>query len=237
MDLSDEQHRAIASIDAWYYGRRSKQVFSVAGYAGTGKTTLIKHAVTSLGLEAVDYAAFTGKAALVMRSKGLDDARTIHSLLYRPVEVEEFDLIEDAIVRKVKWAKKGGLFGLHTSPLIVLDEVSMVDKNLARDLLAYDRPILVVGDPGQLPPIRGEGAFHVDRPDVKLTRIQRQAEHNSIIDVSMKARHGEDIAFGKHGDQVTKIPRSRLSVQPDAASRPDHLRVSTNARRDQLAVA
>ena len=59
--------------------------------------------------------------------------------------------------------------------LIVLDEVSMVGEEMANDLLAFGKPILVLGDPGQLPPIHGEGAFTNVAPDVMLDEIHRQA--------------------------------------------------------------
>ena len=61
------------------------QLFRLFGYAGTGKSTLARHLAENVeGL--VVFAAFTGKAALVMRSKGCVGARTIHSLIYRATE-------------------------------------------------------------------------------------------------------------------------------------------------------
>ena len=73
---SDSQARAIAAIKDWFAnGTAVQQVFRVFGYAGTGKTTITRHAIAELGLETgasdgVLYAAFTGKAALVMTRKG-----------------------------------------------------------------------------------------------------------------------------------------------------------------------
>ena len=64
---------------------------------------------------------------------------------------------------------------LRDADLLVLDEVSMVGHEMAADLLAFGKPILVLGDPGQLPPIKGEGAFTRGEPDVMLTEIHRQA--------------------------------------------------------------
>ena len=64
---------------------------------------------------------------------------------------------------------------LRDADLLVLDEVSMVGHEMAADLLAFGKPILVLGDPGQLPPIKGEGAFTTRQPDVMLTEIHRQA--------------------------------------------------------------
>src|SRR5690606_16445583 len=92
------------------------QIFRLFGYAGTGKTTLARHLAE--GVEGtVKYAAFTGKAALVMRSRGCDGAQTIHSLIYKPKDSGEetptFDLWDEAPASRAK--------------LIVVDEASMVD--------------------------------------------------------------------------------------------------------------
>lgn len=92
--LSDTQGRAIAAIRDWYETRRhDQQIFRLFGYAGTGKTTITAVAMEALGLEpmtpgglgGVIFAAFTGKAALVMSRKGTP-AQTIHSLIYRVSE-------------------------------------------------------------------------------------------------------------------------------------------------------
>ena len=93
------QAKAIAAIKDWFTNRTAaQQVFRVFGYAGTGKTTITRHAIAELGLDTgasdgVLYAAFTGKAALVMTRKGTP-ASTIHSLIYRvseatPAEIEK----------------------------------------------------------------------------------------------------------------------------------------------------
>ena len=90
------QAKAIATVKDWFENRTGdQQVFKVFGYAGSGKSTLVKHAMGELGLadgSDVLYAAFTGKAALVMTRKGTP-ASTIHSLIYRvseatPAEIE-----------------------------------------------------------------------------------------------------------------------------------------------------
>jgi len=115
------------------------------------------------------FAAFTGKAACVMRSKGCHSASTIHSLIYKARETGEempsFELWDDAPASKAK--------------LIIIDECSMVDGELARDLLSFDVPLLVLGDPAQLPPIQGGGFFTDAKPDAMLTEVHRQAQGQS----------------------------------------------------------
>ena len=93
--------------------------------------------------------------------------------------------------------------------MIVLDEVSMVGEEMARDLLAFGKPILVLGDPGQLPPIKGEGAFTQATPDIMLTEIHRQAGESAIIHLATLAREHKPIPYGEHDTFVWKMPRNR----------------------------
>jgi exodeoxyribonuclease V len=88
---------------------------------------------------------------------------------------------------------------LRDAKLLVLDECSMLNAEIAADLLSFGKPMLVLGDPGQLPPIKGEGAFTNGEPDVMLTEIHRQAAESPIIRLATMARRGERIPYGEHG--------------------------------------
>jgi exodeoxyribonuclease-5 len=116
--------------------------------------------------------------------------------------------------------------------LIVLDEVSMVGEEMARDLMSFGRPILVLGDPGQLPPIKGEGAFTRDAPDIMLTEIHRQAGESAIIRLATLAREGQPIGFGQHDAFVWKM--RKMDVTPDQALRSGQVICGMNATRLQL---
>lgn len=136
-------------------------------------------------------AAYTGKASLVLRRKGLSTARTIHSLIYKPIEDEEtgethFELNPDSEVA--------------TASLVCIDEVSMVGEEIGRDLLSYGTKVLVLGDPFQLQPVKGEGFFTSVEPDILLTEIHRQAESNPIIRMSMDIREGRVLKPGRYGE-------------------------------------
>ena len=89
--------------------------------------------------------------------------------------------------------------------LVVLDEVSMVGPQMAADLLSFGKPILMLGDPGQLPPIKGEGAFTAQQPDVMLTEIHRQAAESAVIRLATWARQGIAIPYGQHDQFVWKM--------------------------------
>jgi exodeoxyribonuclease-5 len=92
MTPSLEQDRALKAVEAWRTDPTAQQVFRLFGYAGTGKTTL-----AMLLAEAAHYplfAAFTGKAAHVLRTKGCDGASTIHSLIYHTKDKSRAQLKE-----------------------------------------------------------------------------------------------------------------------------------------------
>lgn len=238
-DLSASQTAAKTKVTEWFNNTQDadrderKDIFRLFGYAGTGKTTTIRSLIADTGLvmgKDVFFAAYTGKAAMVMRKAGLP-ARTIHSLIYKPVPPnkhtceklhaalnKESDPDEKKRIRKeLNDASKVSFFlreddetELSRASLLVLDECSMVNDDMLRDLLTFRVPLLVLGDPGQLPPIDGEGALTGASPDVMLTEIHRQATGNPIIDYATRARNGIYIPFMVNGESG-HITKDRLS--------------------------
>ena len=83
VEWSPQQEQALSAVSAWLKDKDGPQVFRLFGWAGTGKSTLARH--LAQGVKSVKYAAFTGKAALVMRKRGCKGASTIHSLIYKLV--------------------------------------------------------------------------------------------------------------------------------------------------------
>jgi exodeoxyribonuclease V len=275
INLSDMQARAIAAIRDWYENRRGEQqIFRLFGYAGTGKTTITALAIDALGFEpmtpgglgGVLFAAFTGKAALVMTRKGTP-AQTIHSLIYRVSEAtpEEIARVTEDLASLRRDLPRMGpaerdfamtriaqlelrLEDIHQpkflineqstlrdADLLVLDEVSMVGADMAHDLLAFGKPILVLGDPGQLPPIKGLGFFTEAAPDVMLTEVHRQAGDSAILRLATLAREGLPIPPGAHDDHVWKM--SRHDVGPAQMLQGGQVICGTNATRRSLNTA
>jgi exodeoxyribonuclease-5 len=189
---SPQQDAAIKAVQAWLKDRNASPVFRLFGYAGTGKTTLAREFAKSVK-GTVLYATFTGKAALQLRKKGCDDASTIHSLIYK---VDVCEATGDASFKLNRESE------LRDAKLLIVDEVSMVDDQLARDLLSFKVPILVLGDPAQLPPVKGEGYFINSAPDIMLTEVHRQARDNPIIRLSMAIREGAALERGQHGESL-----------------------------------
>lgn len=199
---SDQQSQALSNVALWHRQASQgvgPQVYRVFGYAGSGKSTLARHFARQIDGKTV-YAAFTGKAALVMQRAGAYGASTIHSLIYKV----------DDTGPQVRFVLNPESAAAEAS-LIVIDEVSMVDEALARDLLSFRRPILVLGDPAQLPPVRGAGFFTEAKPDVMLTEIHRQARDNPIIRMATDLREGNDLPLGDYGDGCRVVPRGALS--------------------------
>ena len=219
--FSPHQDAALKAVAAWLKAKPGRNntppVFRLFGYAGTGKTTLAKHIAAGVDGKVL-FAAFTGKAASVMRQKGCIGASTIHSLIYRARESEEetpsFDLWHDSPAAKAR--------------LVVIDECSMVDAELGRDLLSFGTPVLVLGDPAQLPPIQGGGFFTDQPPDAMLTEVHRQALGDPIVQLSMEVRAGRRLTPVKH--DLTEVVR-RGDFDPARALETNQILVGRNATR------
>lgn len=223
VQLSDEQQNAIAIIRTWYRNeaeyRGASRVFRLFGAAGTGKTTIAKHIGPALGVEPA-FGAYTGKAAHVLRRKGVP-ATTIHSALYTPTHnrelrirldelrraladyrldspdpdpavladhQEQIEAIEHELRKPSFEFNPGSEWGY--ADLIVLDEVSMVNAKMAADIERLGVPVLVLGDPCQLPPIDGGGYYTDARPDVLLEQVHRQALESPVLRLATEVREG-----------------------------------------------
>lgn len=192
-DLSTDQKEAYQKIIKWVNEKSSKQ-FVLAGYAGCGKTFLLSLIAKNIS-KSIAFACFTGKAALVLKSK-LDAAGvkysycgTIHGLIYSPI-------IDPKTLKIKGWKKKV----MIPEDLVFIDEASMVDSKIYRDLTFYGKKILFCGDQAQLPPISKDNFSIMTKPDFMLTEIHRQAIDNPIIKLSMIIRTGGDISNFKNDD-------------------------------------
>lgn len=202
MQFTDEQNRAIDYIVEWY-GDTERMECYIAGYAGVGKSTCVAEAISRIkdkhGIKHVRIAAYTGKAAHVLRKKGNEGAQTIHSLIYKCVpkydengkETGDFEFVRNEKI---------------VADLVVLDEVSMVSSEIADDLRRYKIKTIVLGDPGQLPPINGEGAFTNREPDIFLKEIHRQALDSPILELATMARQGIHLPLGYSKGNVKVLP-------------------------------
>lgn len=227
MKLSEGQAKALDDCMAWWKTDTAirSQIFRIFGYAGTGKTTIAKEIAKRVG-GVVLYGAFTGKAALVMRKNGCVGASTLHSMIYKTVEND------DGSVDFV-WNPQSIL---AEARLLIIDECSMVDAELAKDVLAFGVPILVLGDPGQLPPISGKGFFTEAKPDVMLYEIHRQAKDNPIIHLATMVRNGEMPDYGSYGESLVtaKGRKSEMNSFDQVIVGKHTTRMTTNAIIRQL---
>ncbi len=155
----------------------------ISGYAGSGKSTLVKFIVQSLpGIDPetdVVYATFTGKAAQVLLKKGNKNVSTLHKLLYESLPRPDGSWYRKPVER-------------IPYKIVVVDEVSMVPQSMIEQLFKYSIYLLALGDPFQLPPIQKDDVNTLlNKPHVFLDEIMRQAQESEIIRVSMDIREGK----------------------------------------------
>ena len=219
MTLTEDQEKGLKIIlDRYKLGYK---YVTICGYAGTGKSTLIKFAIEALGVpkDKIAYATFTGKAAEVLRKKGNEGACTLHKLLY-----DHFPKPGGGFIRKPKTS-----IGYK---IVVVDEISMAPKSMIEMLLKHDCFCIFVGDNFQLPMIdKNEGHDYLENRHIFLSQVMRQAAESEIIQISMKIRNGEPIDFMK-GKEVIIIPKSELVE--GHLTWADQILCGTNATRENI---
>jgi exodeoxyribonuclease-5 len=178
-------------------------------------------AVLGFAQEKVIYVAFTGKAALQLRKKGCLNATTVHRLLYKPSMKSEEKLRELAEkleharevdpslqsregravevaykaelkrVESLSFEKEPDEERIKTSKIIVVDESSMINAIIARDLQDTGLPVIYCGDPFQLPPVSGRSPVSEMSVDIMLTDVHRQALESPVLRFATDLRqHG-----------------------------------------------
>jgi len=178
IQLTQEQTQA-AELIMSFMEDDPRDLFKLGGYAGTGKTTLIKYIIKELSKKySIATMAFTGKAVNVLQKKGIQ-ATTIHSRCY--------DVIEDPKTHEVTFERK--LQMIDDPDLVIVDEASMISRELYETLLSYGKKYLFVGDPGQLEPV-GDNPNLMKQPNFVLSKIHRQAEQSPIIAFANVIRQG-----------------------------------------------
>ena len=219
MELNEKQKNGLTLALQRYKNKEKYTV--IAGYAGAGKSTLVRFIIEELktyGVKETDvcFACFTGKAAQVLLKKGNKNVITLHKLLYKSIP------------------KESGGFVRIPNPsipykIVVVDEVSMAPKTLMDLLFKHNVYVICLGDPFQLPPVDKKEDNHLlDAPHIFLDEIMRQAQESEIIQLSMAIRENRPIeAF--QGKEVQILNKEELNT--GMLTWADQILVATNATR------
>ena len=232
------------------------QVFRLEGYAGTGKTTLAQEISAHLGGRALAAAFTGKAASVMARKglPGATTLhRLIYTptggdrshLVALKEELEALQRVTspdrtvlhrlEAVERAVKEAEAQAAqprfllkeeSDVSYAPLVILDEHSMVNERMGEDLLSFGTRVLALGDPAQLPPVKGTGYFTRGDPDVLLTEVHRQAADSPIIRLATIVREGRALPYGEWG--AARVVDRVSAAEAQAA---DQILCGTNAKR------
>lgn len=314
MRLSSDQEQVLADVTDWYVrapapwfridnigskytvgSAHEYPVCAVGGYAGTGKTTILRE-VGEAHARTV-FCTPTHKAAAVLRSKLparlADRVRTFHSLIYQATPVyhcrttglkievvneecacghDECECVHSFVpchvhanpdgnagcdvVEDLRFERRTYLSGHYTA--VVVDEASMLTEQQVQDIRSFGLAVLLIGDHGQLPPVKGSMNPWIKQPKLTLTVNHRQGETSGIIQAAEAARTTGHLYERSYGHSAKVIPvHSSLAralmdrFQPDcrdravivqynesraALNRMFHARVAANAPDDELLI-
>ena len=201
MELNDKQKQGLdIAVDRY---KRKERYTVISGYAGTGKSTLVKFIVAALPSinpdEDVIYTSFTGKATQVLQKKGNKNVSTLHKLLFESIPKPDGTFFRKPVE-------------FIPYKIVIVDECSMVPKELLQRLIKYNVHIICLGDPGQLPPInKNEDNHLLDHPHIFLDEIMRQEAESEIINLTMDIRAGKPLTRYQ-GKEVQVLNKDELTT-------------------------
>lgn len=216
IELTDEQVFLTMEVEHWFRRNDSKQIYEISGKAGVGKSYVVRYIIEKLGLKKneVMYVCYCGKGANQLAMHGLP-AQTIHSAIYEYIE----EYVTDERGRIVRYAngrpkiKHKFILKDHLPKkvkLIVVDEGSMVGEKIAKDLMSFGIPMIILGDLNQLPPVMDK-QFFLTNPDFTLTKIMRQREGDPIVYLANRVLENEPLMYGIYGNSAI-IRKSDLTL-------------------------
>lgn len=218
--LTEKQQEGL-NIAIERFNKKQRNVI-ISGYAGVGKSELVKFIIKNLQVEEHDvcYAAYTGKAAQVLRNKGNKNVSTLHKLLYKSRQRPDGTFFRFPV-------------GHLPYKVLVVDECSMVPVEMIQLINKFNNLFTIyLGDPFQLPPVDKESTNDLLAfPHVFLDEVMRQAQDSEIIQISMKIRNGEAIAPFK-GKDVQIIRKKDLST--GMLTWANQILVATNKKRLEI---
>lgn len=215
--------------------RGNRQVFEFTGGPGTGKTYCIHEIVRRLNIpmDRIAPMAYIGQAAIVMRTRGLYNARTIHSWLYECIEDDVLDEhgfpVMDPVFNKPMKRIRFVPRDLNDIDLFIIDEGYTVPEYMKKDIESRGKPIIVCGDRKQLPPVEDKPAYLIDDNIMMLTQIMRQNAGNFIIELSNMVYDGIEPDVGLYGN-VLVIDRD--DITPEMIQNSQVIICGTNKTRD-----
>ena len=220
MELTSKQEQGLKiAIDRY---KNHERYTCISGYAGTGKSTLVKFIISALDVDEDDvcYAAYTGKAAQVLLKKGNKNVSTLHKLLYKSYPRPDGSFLRlpvDEVPYKI----------------VIVDEVSMAPRNLMKLLFTHKNVhVICLGDPFQLPPVDKDEDNHLlDNPHIFLDEVMRQAQESEIIRVTMDIRNHKPLSL-MNGNEVKILTKADLST--GMMQWADQMLVGTNQMRVAL---
>jgi len=230
--LTLSQDTAFHRIMSWIRTGTSK-IFRLGGPAGSGKSYLIRLIAEEVGMDDCLLITPTGKASNNLIKSGLT-SHTIHSQIYTSMaadKIEESSLTseEAPIIYDINAVTYTLLpsDALHKYKLFIIDEGSMVGEHLLADILSFNKPVLLVGDPHQLKPVNDETVFN--ECDFYLTDIVRQAQGSPVIWLSQQILNGS-IPTGVFGTSQVRHGAATL----DELRFADEVLTDTNVSRAEL---
>lgn len=257
IELTQDQQNAYNQFVS-FLADSNKHFFLLEGFAGTGKSTLVKHILSNLSMlnktlqlltqKETNYTysltATTNQAARNLNQvTGLNNAVTIFRFLGLSLKTDPVTG-ESSIVDKKGLTQ---LFKLNPQHIIFIDEASYIDHTLLKTIVEklQDAKVVFIGDPAQVTPVKCKGnapVFTCGFPTARLETVVRQANDSPILDLATQFRRvvegGEWPSVAPDGQHIIHLPQSQFKqVLADAltSNDPPNAKILTYTNKASIA--
>lgn len=207
---NEGQQRGLDAFQDWR--KNPNRPFCLQGFGGTGKSTITDEFLNILGSDVrVLCMGPTGKSARVLTQKTGRPSSTAHKALYTPkrdeisnlkvklTEIYTEEHVDEEIIAQIEQRideleKDGSSVSFvlkmgagEGADVLLVDEYSMIPENIHKDILSIGKPLIMVGDPGQLPPVKARAGWDSIEPDVVLEKIERTSGEGAGINLAAQA--------------------------------------------------
>jgi exodeoxyribonuclease V len=250
--LTDSQEKALTAFSNWAKTLDKEEyglAFRLNGEAGTGKTFLVKEFIKVLKENKLSVAtvAFTGKASSRLQELTGVPSCTIHRLIYDFSSMSDIKYFESSEDESKAYDENRTLNQVISKECIIIDEYSMLSREIIKDMIDLGKILIFVGDLNQLAPIGEEtitndefnDMFKNEIPTYELTDPLRQDIYNPILSLARKVKNGLLTLKEFDTDHELSMAKVRVSkdpkLDPILFSRDENIIITyTNRLKNQL---
>lgn len=226
-EATEDQNATLSAFTEFFFSPEQR-IFILNGYAGTGKTTLIKSITKTLSNVKYPFVllAPTGRAAKVLSNYCQQNAFTIHKFIYRQLSADEFRFVLNfnSVKEGIFFVDEASLLSNEGSESNVFGSGRLLDDLLEFVFQHPKNKLVIIGDAAQLPPVGS--TFH---PALKPNTFYERGFDNIFSEIKEVVRQQESSTIYKNATILRKNIEEQRTQLPNFNSKKNDFEFITSS--------